>query len=254
MGNGVVHNHDNNYTFEKIERLCKIGHFFENHLLYKDYVEMAIENNSLDALEALIPAGNMKRLFPIHIASFFGRYEPLELFLSAGLNTKTLDNNQRTALHCCALSRNHSKEIALCITIIALNAPKLLQQYDKEGFLPLHLAIINLNIEAIKSLLDNGAKITQPDIQGKTAIELAKATNNRDVMQILKSYPNPNQSSSSNRESSEKNMKKQKDSDVSTDRIMQIWEKFFENAFMRMESAVDPPPSRPVRQYPCNCD
>lgn len=236
MGNGVGISSDNpSAEFGRLEKLCKSGYFHQNYEEYLSAVTLAIQTNKLDCLELLIISGNIKLIMPVHLAAKLGKLEPLELLLSAGFPGHLTDKQGRTPLHLTALAC--SVEVGLVVSLLALSFPQTVQRYDYEGYKPIHFAVVHENTSVIGALLQHGATVNDVTQSGKTVTQLAKTRQSKSTI----SYLHEVQKAADQRISQEKERKKAKQaaSDVSADRIMQVWERFFDNAFKQAGVPMD---------------
>lgn len=189
-------------------------------------MSVAIEKDALDCVEMLITAGDAKALMPIHLAAKLGKLESLELFLSAGFSGELADKQGRTPLHYCCLSE--AAETSLCVSLLCLQAPKSKTRYDHGGQTPIHIAASHDNLVVLIALIDAGVNTEISSQDGKTALRIAQERKCHRVENHLRSLVN---------EAKQKNSKKKKkgassvDDNISSERIMEIWERLFENAF-----------------------
>jgi hypothetical protein len=112
---------------------------------------------------------------------------------------------------------------------IGLRGPKAVNIRDKRfGNTPLHIAVEANNINCVQTLL--AIRKINPNLSnfaGETPIRIAKRLRYDGIVKVL----DPND------ESIKKNdNKKFLDNSVDQERIMKVWEAFFENAFKHMES------------------
>lgn len=227
MGNGAGLHADQTSVskadFDTIEGLCREGYFRESYTEFKKAVYAAIRNNNVDVLEILIPAGNMRKIKPLHVAASMAKLDPLEVLCSAGFEGNSTDKEGRTPLHMCCNHASH--ESALCATFLMLQFKKIINQCDNAGMTPLHLAVTNMNTDVVKALVNNGANVRITDKNGKTPLKMAQSMGFAGIAQILSAggalEMEPTAFNSSN--------------DVDQERIMKIWETFFENAFKRFD-------------------
>lgn len=224
-----------------VERLCRNCHFQDNFNEYKSSVQKAIDSDAIDMLEILIPAGNAKKLQPLHIACRLAKLESAELLLSAGFSCFLQDGEGRTPLHLCSLSR--SLNSGLCATLLSLSGKKALTMRDSGGLTPLHLAAAQNNLHVIEALMNNGADITITSSAGKTPYQIAMESKNDEALQLLKQLVSNNNRGNSrkgitNASRMHNTASTKQQSQVEYDRIMQVWERFFENAFKRL--GMDP--------------
>lgn len=250
MGNGALNsprgnNQFSRKDFENLEKMCRNSHFRDHFDDYKVTFHKAIDNDAIDMIELLIPAGNSKRLQPLHIACRLAKLESAELLISAGFSCVLLDEKGRTPLHLCCTSR--SLDAGLCATLLVLASKKALAMRDSEGLTPLHLAAAQNNLHVIQALMNNGADVTITTAAGHSPYQVAMDNRNYEALNLLKEMV-------SNKSKSKKLTKKTNNTQqylasgaaaqqpqqtqADMDRIMQVWEKFFENAFKRM--GIDP--------------
>ena len=124
--------------FATIEKLCNNSYFYDNFQDYQSALQKAIRNDSIDVLEILIPAGNAKRLQPLHMACRLGKLDSVELLLSAGFSASFKDDHGRTPLHLCGYVCTN--ESGLCATLLATHEKKATRIMDRDGLTPLHVA------------------------------------------------------------------------------------------------------------------
>jgi len=254
MGNGAVVNSPGRSLtqkdFEVLEKLCRSQHFRENFEDYSKAFRKAIESDAIDMLEVLIPAGNAKRINPLHLACKLSKLESAEVLLSAGFSCVLQDEFGRTPLHACSLSK--SLNSGLCATMITLSGfagKKALTMRDRDGLTPLHLAAAQNNLNVIEALMTNGADISVTSARGLTAYQVASDNSNYEALQLLKDLVSNKAAEIHN--ANKKKSKSSKSNKLSVaatagrpqtqaefDRIMKVWERFFENAFKRI--GLDP--------------
>jgi hypothetical protein len=154
MGNGPLVNNPTR-DFDMVENLCRNMHFKDNFPDYQKALERAIEQDAIDLLELLIPAGPAKKTKPLHMACRAGKLESVELLLSAGFSCYLQDDRGSTPLHACSGSR--SSQAPLVATLLALSGPKALRMKDHNGDTPLHVAAKQNNLRVMQALLEGGA-------------------------------------------------------------------------------------------------
>lgn len=262
MGNSVGVSSSASFTsshaeFSRLEKMCRNYYFFDHFTEYEQAVLRAIDNNAIDALEVLLPAGNSKRLLPLHMSCRAGRLEPTELLLSAGFNCYMQDGDGRLPLHLCSMVT--SFESSLCATLILLNSAKSISAIDHEGNTPIHTAVLHNNIHVLEAFMRNKVNINISNSKGKTPYQLAKERNHSDILRLFASSSispvvdekddrQERRSRSGRGEQKRKGKRGGEESDrrdvrrsrsldssqVDYDRIMQVWERFFENAALSM--------------------
>lgn len=222
-------------SFVQLEKLCKSGHFQQDHQQYTQALREAMLTDSLDYLEILLVAGDTKKALPLHLACSLGKLEAVELILSAGFSGDLTNKEGRNPLHMCCVIAN--AESGLCASLLCIQFPKSMRKLDYMGFSPLHFAAVQDNAFVLKAMVQHKADPKLPSQAGKTALELAKEHRCNAALQYLQSL---SQNGGSTAQPTASN------ADVSQDRIMEIWERFFENAFkkagidMECEEEFDP--------------
>ncbi|XP_053698657.1 uveal autoantigen with coiled-coil domains and ankyrin repeats, partial [Sabethes cyaneus] len=78
------------------------------------------------------------------------------------------DRNNRGALH----YASNSKDVVAAASV-AMVAPELIESADEDGFTPLHLAVIQGNLQLVNLLLANGADVNALDNEGHSVVHWA---------------------------------------------------------------------------------
>ncbi|XP_052562273.1 inversin isoform X1 [Culex pipiens pallens] len=78
------------------------------------------------------------------------------------------DRNNRGALHYATSSRD-----IVAAASVAMVAPELIESADEDGFTPLHLAVIQGNLQLVNLLLANGADVNALDNEGHSVVHWA---------------------------------------------------------------------------------
>ncbi|XP_055542552.1 ankyrin repeat domain-containing protein 12 isoform X2 [Wyeomyia smithii] len=78
------------------------------------------------------------------------------------------DRNNRGALH----YASNSKDVVAAASV-AMVAPELVESADEDGFTPLHLAVIQGNLQLVNLLLANGADVNALDNEGHSVVHWA---------------------------------------------------------------------------------
>ncbi|XP_049548019.1 protein phosphatase 1 regulatory subunit 12A [Anopheles darlingi] len=78
------------------------------------------------------------------------------------------DRSNKSALHYCS----SSQDIAAAASV-AMVAPELIESADEDGFTPLHLAVIQGNLQLVNLLLANGADVNALDNEGHSVVHWA---------------------------------------------------------------------------------
>ena len=123
--------------------------------------------------------------------------EPFEsmLFYECAIQSKMSPEQQQLALDKCALMTNNALHAAAWSGNYEGNVAwinKLIKEYhfpvnllDYEGKTPLHKAVENSQLDAVRALMEAGADPLIPDKQGKTALDEAK---NPEVEAYIRRY------------------------------------------------------------------
>jgi hypothetical protein len=180
------------------------------------------------------------------------------------------DSKGFTALHNVALSDNRFGELSLIVSLLCLSFPESLKIYDrtKDGNLPIHSAIAKDNLVVLESMVSAVTSLREEHLasnslnrrksssrssrgekeekekeklfdifsyftaNGKNLFQIAKEHNSilceNYLYSLVKAQKKVNATTSNSKKSSSYSAV---DSSVSQERIMKIWEKFFENAF-----------------------
>jgi len=161
------------------------------------------------------------------VAAKYGSIECMELLLSAGFNSDLQDGAGRTPLHYSAMNR--SSDSVLCCSALLVAAKKSLNMRDSQGDTAVHLAVKRNNIEVFRILaFAEGVKLDSADKDGRSCRRLAAELQHTAILEMI--------------DAALRSRRSMKDSPLAgtasrvpdTARIMQVWEKFFENAFKAM--------------------
>lgn len=235
MGNGaLVPSSDRSgggsgQRYREVERRCAEGYFFQHPADYAIALEQAMLLDYLDCLEVLLVAGDVKRAYAVHMACRLGKIESLEMLLSAGFPGNTKDREEKVPLH--HACTNITSEGVLCVSLLAIRYPATAKSFDRAGHTPVHQAVLVDNVAALEVLQEQGIKLSGiKNLNGFSPLDLAKVHKSMGCISFLSGQGKPSARSPS---------KTKKEEEVSNERIMAVWEKFFENAFMRAGLDMD---------------
>jgi len=141
----------------------------------KTLVQAALD----DAYDVNHKAITSKGWTVLHIASFFGYMDLVNLFLNCAADVDPEDNDMRTPLMLAAMN-GHYKVVESLLTVKADQ-----DHVDKTLQTALHLAAKEGNIETVEVLVANKAVVDLEDSKGKTAFFLAAEEGHVGVMNSL---------------------------------------------------------------------
>ncbi|XP_062703206.1 ankyrin repeat domain-containing protein 12 isoform X2 [Aedes albopictus] len=90
------------------------------------------------------------------------------------------DRNNRGALHYASSSRD-----IVAAASVAMVAPELIEQADEDGFTPLHLAVIQGNLQLVNLLLANGADVNALDNEGHSVVHWATVCGEVEALRVV---------------------------------------------------------------------
>jgi ankyrin repeat protein len=116
-------------------------------------------------------------------AVMFGQDAVVEVLLDAGAKINDPNPGVGSALYLAVVGRRES----LVRTLLARGAdPNLTPEW---GLSPLMVAAIQGNVPVAKLLLEGGADATRKSQNGQTALELARAEQHPDVVEVISGWP-----------------------------------------------------------------
>jgi hypothetical protein len=211
--------------FDDIDRRCRRGYYQNHPEDYRQTLRAAIKNSRIDILETLLSCHDKSAdIYPLHMAATYGVLECTELLITAGYSPTSVDSNGRSPLHCCAAC--NSGEAVICAEYLINFGKKALKMKDISGSTPLAIAVSRNHVEMVRLLLKFGSSLTYADKRGKTVVDLAKESTSDEIKSLLGVHPS----------SSAARTQAKVSSAIDEARIMQVWEKFFENAFLALEA------------------
>ncbi len=158
-------------------------------------LQVAVDGCNIEAVEVLlkhgaspvVSKGNL--IPPLHLACSQGRSDMVRMMVQhAGPHvTSSVDRQQRTPLHHCALSVHTSCTIPLLIEagkgFIDIDAT------DAKGRTPLHNAVISANLSGLKELISHGANPLAKDLKEMNTLHLAISTGKKVIVNALLELP-----------------------------------------------------------------
>lgn len=223
--------------YHEIEKNCRSGYFHSHLAEFQNAMQQAISRNALDIVELLIVGGPTRNLNPgpVLLAAKLAQLEVLELLDSAGFDLQQTDGQGRTALHFAAM--NTSIEAGNVGTFLALRCgAKLCKVRSQEGSTGVHVAAEMNNADLLHAVLsclqevDVKKIVSMPNFDGKSACQIAKFKGNSH----LETFMLLNQFLTYGKAEDTPRQVRTGHSSVDPQRMMAVWEAFFENATKRM--------------------
>ena len=150
----------------------------------------AVEADQIAILQLLLDKGQMppnqynhEHRTPLHLAAYWGNLEASTELLSHDADPNLEDRWGTTALFLAQTNKHFPVAVVLLEKGAAIDERKL----DVKELL--FAAIRYENVNAVRTLLKNGADVLSRNSEGETAIRLAKESGNGDLIKILGSHP-----------------------------------------------------------------
>ena len=118
---------------------------------------------------------------PLHLASFFGQVDSVELLISAGANLETHSRNTLNATPLQSALAAHQLRVAEKLLVNHANP----NCRGEEGYTPLFEAAASGQAEAAELLLKHGADPSIKGTDGKTAVDVARQAHQSKIEEIL---------------------------------------------------------------------
>jgi len=109
-------------------------------------------------------------------ACYSGNAEAAKLLLAAGAKVDHADNNGIQPIHF-AVDKGYERSHTLRheeVVKVLLDADAKIDAQDKNGWQPIHYAADGVNVSLVKFLIESGADINAPSIDGLTPLQIAK--------------------------------------------------------------------------------
>jgi ankyrin repeat protein len=137
----------------------------------------------LAANRALVTAVSTDGWTPLHLAAFFGQTGAVRLLLNNGASVKARSTNpmENTPLHAAAAGK-HPGVIKL---LLDFGAPA--NAHQQGGWVALHAAAQNGDIDSAQALLDGGADVSARADNHQKPLDLALLTANHAMVEFLES-------------------------------------------------------------------
>ena len=138
-------------------------------------MHLAARENEVEELQRLIISGkhdvnekDSMRRTPLHIASWAGHAEIVEVLLRSKAKTDALANDNFTALH-------FAKNVDTIKALVKSNKALLSARISKGNKTALHLAVPKGNLDVVRCLIDLSSDVTAKTSNGQSCLELAKS-------------------------------------------------------------------------------
>ncbi|RYG69102.1 ankyrin repeat domain-containing protein [archaeon] len=228
--------------FLEVERKCASGHFHTFLAEYREAVQSAIRCDALDFLEVLLVGGPAKVVYPLHMACMEGKLEAVDLMLTAGFPAFAKDAHGNTPLHCTVQCADDEEAAALCAAAICIQIPQLHKVYNRDGYTVLHLAAQTDHLTVFTTVLQFGGDLKQKTLQGETLKDICEKMKSQRILQILEGDVDTKHPSSNIRKISINNASaytpQPPRNSGDLDRVLAVWDRFFENAFALHEARL----------------
>ena len=119
-----------------------------------------------------VNARNKNTFTPLHVAVFNGKLEVARVLLDNGANAKLEIEGGESALHIMSRGKYDSEEHRVGIVRLLLERGADVSARSKNGFTPLHSAVLNGRLEVARVLLDRDADAKLETKEGETALHI----------------------------------------------------------------------------------
>jgi ankyrin repeat protein len=151
-------------------------------------LHFAVSHGQLEACRILLEhnaevnSRNYRKSTPLLLASEFGYANIVQLLLDHNADVDVRDGDGDTPLHCSALRG----QLKVSLLLLRLNVE--VNSRNNQGLTPLHQASIGWeegSASVVRLLLDYGADVQARDLSGRTAAEMARGSEQREIVQLL---------------------------------------------------------------------
>jgi ankyrin len=111
-----------------------------------------------------------KQQTPLHVASYFGKLDIVQLLLDHGANVDALDKFGKTPLHYISKSKNKSKAVGIDVAQLLLKHGGNVNAETKNQRTPLHVASYFGKLEIAQVLIEHGANVNASEFFGETPL------------------------------------------------------------------------------------
>lgn len=227
--------------FDAVESLARSRYYLTHPDDFREALRQAVRSSRVDIVEILLPVLNVmhdETIRPLHMAASHGSIDCVDLLLSAGFSATQTDSMGRTPLHCAAAatpaSAGADDGVVLCAQALVAAEKKAVKMRDVSGATPLSVACSRQNIGIASVLVQAGASTSATDNRGRSPLDYAVEHKNLDLQGVLLGKDLRREA-----ELSRELGRGGRSGTVDEKRIMEVWERFFENAFRSFADEAD---------------
>eukprot|EP00038_Savillea_parva_P002974 m.119646 g.119646 ORF g.119646 m.119646 type:complete len:1021 (+) comp11028_c1_seq2:326-3388(+) len=141
-------------------------------------IHVAAELGCLDVIQVLVEEGGADRWLrddegstALHAAAMNAEFAVAQFLIDSGASVDAVDQDEDTPLHVSvASSVSDQAGITICTALIAAGAD--IDARNESGWTPLHVAVENLQVWAVRLLINSGCNVNAVDRDGETPLHL----------------------------------------------------------------------------------
>lgn len=151
----------------------------------QELLDEAIKKNDTKLVQGALNSGasinkSFKSIYPLIRAVTFGKIDMVKFLLDHNADVNIRDSQKMTPLHYAAARKDDS------ILELLLQSKASTIFKDVDGETVLHVAAKYGNLDAVKDLIkSNAGLVLETDNEGRTALDLAKKTKRKEVVDYL---------------------------------------------------------------------
>ena len=130
----------------------------------------------------MIDARNYRGVTPLHVCIWHGHIEAVNQQIACGASIYETAPNGLTVIHLAVIRRNYRLSKILLANDVA---KKLINQLNCDGDTALHIAVRQMDEELVKLFIAMGFDSNMKNYSGKTCIDMAVETQQRNIFEIL---------------------------------------------------------------------
>lgn len=148
-------------------------------------------------------------------------------------NAKNLQGN--TPLHLLAMNTSDPESASLCASLLCLRYPNLWKIYNNRGLASIHVAAQCGNAGVLEAMGSHGADMTFKTMDGQSLTDIAREYDHPEILKLLSNATSNHMARKRLSMGSQLHYTPAPPKEVDMERIMQVWDRFFENAFRMAE-------------------